>query len=145
MSSLRFSWIPEQSGARMIMVSRRDLPITVLLADDTDAVRSDIRRILGKEFRIALVGQAVNFSHTLQMCANLKPAVVLLELHMPDEREFAPALVKSGLLHSAKHVLAMSIWTDQKSSELATSYGATTLLDKTNLGFQLVSVILQLS
>ena len=128
----------------MIMVSWRELPITVMLADDTDAVRSDIGRILRRDFRIALVGQAVNFSHTLQMCANLKPTVVLLELHMPDEREFAPELVKSRLLLSAKYVLAMSIWTNQKSNELASSYGAKTLLDKTNLGFQLVPVILRL-
>jgi two-component system, NarL family, response regulator NreC len=128
----------------MIMVSRRELPITVMIADNTDAVRSDIGRILRTDFRIAIVGQAVNFSHTLQMCAHLRPAVVLLELHMPDEREFAPALVKSRLLLSAKHVLAMSILTDQKSNELATRYGATTLLDKTNLVFQLVPVILRL-
>jgi two-component system response regulator NreC len=128
----------------MATVSWRDLPITVLLADHTDAVRSGIGRILRTDFRITIVGQAVNFSHTLQMCANLRPAVVLLELHMPDEREFAPALVKSRLLLSAKHVLAMSIRTDQKSNKLAARYGATTLLDKTNLVFELVPVILRL-
>ena len=122
-----------------------DVSVTVLLAEDSDAIRSAIKRILKDQPGIALVGEAVNFSQTLQMTAELKPQVVLLDLHMPGEQEFSPAFVKSQLLLSAKHVLVISIWNDNEARALATSYGAATLLDKINLGSQLVPAILRLA
>jgi DNA-binding NarL/FixJ family response regulator len=128
-----------------MIVNRRMPPITVLLAEDADAIRSAIKRILQAEPGVALVGEAVNFSQTLQMTAELKPQVVLLDLHMPGEQEFSPAFVKSQLLLSAKHVLVISIWNDNEARALATSYGAATLLDKINLGSQLVPAILRLA
>ena len=54
-----------------------------MLADDADFVRSAVRRLLEEEPKIQLLGEAVNFPQTLQMAADLKPNVVLLDLHMP--------------------------------------------------------------
>jgi DNA-binding NarL/FixJ family response regulator len=34
---------------------------------------------------ITLVGEAANFPETLVMCAELKPNIVLLDLHMPGD------------------------------------------------------------
>jgi hypothetical protein len=75
------------------------------------------------------------------MAAELRPDVVLIDLHMRDAREFGPAFTKSRLLGYAKHVLAMSVWIDGESSALATVYGAATLLDKSRLASDLIPTI----
>src|ERR1700681_1060131 len=72
--------------------------ITVLLADDTASIRKVVLGFLHWESSIKVVGAAENFSQTIEMATDLKPDVVLLDLHMPDHYAFAPALVKSKLL-----------------------------------------------
>jgi DNA-binding NarL/FixJ family response regulator len=41
------------------------MPIRVLLADDSDVMRSAIRRILEEERRIEVVGEAATFAKTI--------------------------------------------------------------------------------
>jgi DNA-binding NarL/FixJ family response regulator len=75
------------------------------------------------------------------MSAALKPDVVVMDLHMHDEREFDPVLSKSHFLGCAKHVLAMSVWVDQESRARAADYGAAKLLDKSRLASELIPAI----
>jgi DNA-binding NarL/FixJ family response regulator len=117
------------------------MPITLLLADDTASVRTAIKHLLKMEPGITLVGEAANFPETVAMCAELKPNVLLLDLHMPGE-QFDPQHVKTKLLDCAKHVLAMSVWNDGNSRTLADLYGCATFLDKAQLGTELVPAIL---
>jgi DNA-binding NarL/FixJ family response regulator len=72
------------------------MPIKVLLADDSDVLRSAIRRILEDERRIEVIGEAGTFAKTVQMIGDLKPEVLLLDLHMADKREFAPRVNQSA-------------------------------------------------
>jgi DNA-binding NarL/FixJ family response regulator len=116
------------------------MPITLLLADDANSIRSAIRQILETEPAIELIGEAVNFPQALEICAELKPTVLLLDLHMPGG--FDAERVKIKLLDCAKHVLAMSVWNDGNSRTLANSYGCTTFLDKEQLGTELVPAIM---
>jgi DNA-binding NarL/FixJ family response regulator len=46
--------------------------IKVLLADDNEVVRGAIRRLLGQEAGIELVGEATTFGQTIQMANDLK-------------------------------------------------------------------------
>jgi DNA-binding NarL/FixJ family response regulator len=117
------------------------MPITLLLADDADSIRSAVRHILQAEPEIQVVGEAINFPQALEMCAELKPTVLLLDLHMPGD-QFDAQQVKIKLLDCAKHVLAMSVWYDGNSRTLANSYGCTTFLDKAQLGTELVPAIM---
>jgi chemotaxis response regulator CheB len=73
------------------------MPVKVLLADDSDVMRAAIRRTLKEERRIEVVGEAETFAKTVQMIADLKPEVLLLDLHMAEKRNFRPELVKSQL------------------------------------------------
>lgn len=66
---------------------------------------------------------------------------MILDLHMPDEKDFTPALVKSYLL-AAKCILGISIWNDAEA--LAVSYGVATLLDRINLGSELIPATMPL-
>jgi DNA-binding NarL/FixJ family response regulator len=120
------------------------MPIKVLLADDTDLMRHAIRKLITEEKRIELVGEASNFGQAMQLIADIKPEVLLLDLHLAEKREFTAALVKSQLA-SVENVLAVSFSNDAEAEALAESYGAKLLLDKMKLFNQLIPAILNCS
>jgi DNA-binding NarL/FixJ family response regulator len=117
------------------------MPIRVLLADDSDFMRSAIRRILQEERRIEVVGEAGTFAKTVQMIGDLKPEVLLLDLHMAEKREFTPELVKAQL--GCVCTLAVSFSNDDEARQLANSYGAVTLLDKMKLFNDMIPAVLR--
>ena len=120
--------------------------IGVLLADDAATIRRDVIRLLEVEPRVKVLGEAENFSQAIFLARILKPDVVLLDLHMPDDQTFVPAFVKSQLRLSGARVLGMSLSSgeDEGSRVRAESLGAVTLLDKAEFGRDLVPAILRL-
>lgn len=114
----------------------------VLLADDSDIMRSAIRRTLQEEPRIEVVGEAASFAKAMQLIADTKPDVLILDLHLAEKRAFAPHIVKSQL-DSVKKVVAVSFSNDDDAKNLAKSYGAFALLDKMRLYDELVPAIMQ--
>ena len=119
------------------------MAIKVLMADDNDAMRSAIRRTLNEEPRIEIVAEASTFAETIQMISDFKPAVLLLDLHLPERREITPALVKAQLRRVC--TLAVSLSNDAEAKALAESYGAVSLLDKMNLYREMIPAIMQFS
>jgi chemotaxis response regulator CheB len=115
--------------------------IKVLIADDSEIIFSPIRRILAGEPRIEVVGHSSSFVATMRAVGDFKPDILLLDLHWPDERDFAPEFVKSQL-RLVPHVIAMSFSVDTEAKALAESYGAAVLLDKTNLYREMIPAIL---
>jgi hypothetical protein len=67
----------------------------------------------------------------LLIAAALKPDVLLMDLHMSDEREYQPEVVKSQVLLHTKCIVAMSLWNDDEAKALAERFGPHVLLDKT--------------
>jgi chemotaxis response regulator CheB len=112
----------------------------VLIADDSELMRTAIRRTLEEARNIDVVGEAATFAETVQKIADLKPDVLLLDLHLPEKRNFTPSLVKAQL--GTVRTLAVSFSNDTDSKALAESYGAFTLLDKMNLYNEMVPAIL---
>lgn len=88
---------------------------------------------------VAVVGEARDFGELLRMHRELAPDIVLLDLHMPDQKSFDVATVKAGLHGSC--VIAVCIWNDKTALELAESYGAVKLLDKGQLYLTLIPAI----
>lgn len=119
------------------------MPIKVLMADDSQAMRSVIRRALEEEPQIEIVAEASSFAETIQKIADFKPAVLLLDLHMPDERDISPASVKAQLRGVC--TLAICLSNDDGAKALAESYGAVSLLDKMNLYRDMVPAIMHCS
>jgi DNA-binding NarL/FixJ family response regulator len=117
--------------------------IKILLADDSEIVRRGIRQLLAAQTEIEIVGEAANFAQTIRMTRDLNPQVVILDLHMPDENNMRPQEVKS-LVSLGSQLLAISIWNEVDSKELAESLGADVLLDKMNLATTLIPTILHL-
>lgn len=97
--------------------------------------------MLIKDLGIEVIGIATSFAEALALTGALKPDVLLMDLHMPDEREFAPELVKSQILLHTKCVIAMSLWNDEDARTLAEGFGAHVLLDKMKLYSELIPSI----
>jgi two-component system nitrate/nitrite response regulator NarL len=60
-----------------------DQPIRVLLVDDHALFRSGIRSLLQRQVDFSIVGEAADGVEGIKRCKQLKPDVVLLDLHMP--------------------------------------------------------------
>ncbi len=117
------------------------MPIKVLLADDSDLMRRTIRRFLNDHPEVELVGEAADFAQTVQMTNDLKPQVIVMDLHMAEDSSLD---VKSHLGCGASRLLAISISNDKDAWTLAESFGAATLLDKSELFGELIPAIEQL-
>jgi CheY-like chemotaxis protein len=119
--------------------------VRTLVVDDADVIRKTLMNFLKGERAIKLLGEASNFAEAISMTAALKPDVVLLDLHMPDDHSFNTEFVKANL--SGARVLAMSLSGDYASEEdirlLAENFGAVRTLDKAKLCDELIPAILQ--
>jgi chemotaxis response regulator CheB len=120
------------------------MPITVLLADDSSIMLDAIRKLLEEEPRIRIVAEADSFAAAVQMVADKKPDILLLDLHMPQKRELNAPLVKAQLA-CVPYTIAISFANDEEAKSLAASYGAVSLLDKMSLYSQLLPAIMRLS
>jgi DNA-binding NarL/FixJ family response regulator len=103
-----------------------------------------VRRLLADERQIEIVGEASTFGSAMQMIADLKPDVLVLDLHMPQKRGLHVPLVKAQL-SCVQYTLAISFANDEEAKSLAASYGAVALLDKMSLYSQLVPAIRRLA
>jgi DNA-binding NarL/FixJ family response regulator len=117
------------------------MPIKVLLADDAQMMREAIRRLLGGEPGIELVGEAADFAQTIRMAKDLRPHVIVMDLHMPK----AGYLDIKSHLNGGSRLLAISISNDEEAKILAESFGAVTLLDKMDLYNELIPAIMRLA
>jgi DNA-binding NarL/FixJ family response regulator len=115
------------------------VPIKVLLADDSDVMRKAIVSLLDEESNIQVLAEASTFAQTVQMISDLKPDVLILDLHMPEKRDFSPSLVKAQL--ASVNLLTVSFSNDDGARALAESYGATGLLDKMKLYSDLIPAV----
>jgi DNA-binding NarL/FixJ family response regulator len=117
------------------------MPITVLLADDKEVVRSSIRLLLSSDPEIRIVGEASNFLETIKSAVNLEPQVVVMDIHMPDASSVTPQEIKSLFNTLGSRIIAISFWKDEGTQVLAHSLGAVTLLDKMRLTTDLIPAI----
>jgi DNA-binding NarL/FixJ family response regulator len=121
------------------------MPVRVLIADDAEVIRKAIRDLLASEPTIEVCGEARTFSETRDLATSLKPAVILLDLHMPDSESPESEFVKLKLLSTSSRILAISLWQDEETKIIAQGYGAVELLDKGKLFNELIPAIQRLS
>jgi DNA-binding NarL/FixJ family response regulator len=119
------------------------MPIKVLLADDCNASRDEILRLLKEEPRTKVVGEARGFGEAVHLTCALRPDVLLLELYMSDECNYPPESIRLQLSSDAKCVLAISTWNDADARALAEKFGARRLLDKNRLCAELIPAIIE--
>ena len=115
------------------------MPITVLLTDDKGV--SSIRSLLDADPEICVVGEASTLRQTVQRATDLKPQVVVMDLHVPDASSVNPEEIKSLFNRLGSRVIAISFQNDQSTQALADGLGAAILLDKLALATELIAVI----
>ena len=64
--------------------SNTTAPIRVLLADDHDILRQGLKMLLSMQNEIQVVGEARTGREAVAMSQELKPAVVVMDISMPD-------------------------------------------------------------
>ena len=89
----------------------------VLLVDEREQMRKVILHLLQCDHDIQLLAEGTNFAQTIEFAMKLHPQMIVLDLHMRDERAFPPFQVKSCL--NGSRLLAMSIWTDDETKVLS--------------------------
>ncbi len=116
------------------------MAIEVLLADDRDIIRNGMRRLLGFDPEIAVVGEAGTLADTIRMAEQLKPHLVIMDLHMTQADRAAKALAEQ-VSKSIPRWIAVSFANDDAAQQLAARFGALKLLDKIRLSDDLIPAI----
>lgn len=117
------------------------MPITVLVADDAEVMRRELRWFLAESPTIKLVGEAADFAGLVQMARDLRPQIIVMDLHLvPREHGQLKLCLDCGA-----RLLAISFASDDEAKVLADNLGAVRLLDKMNLYRDLVPAITQLA
>ena len=119
------------------------VPITVILADDSEVMRGAIRQLLTSDSRILVVGEVKNFVELVAASTKLRPAVLPVDIHMAG-RDDVPADFFSRQL-SGCTVLAISLWNDPATLKLAYGIGAVRLLCKSDMFVELIPAVLDLA
>jgi DNA-binding NarL/FixJ family response regulator len=114
--------------------------ITVLLADDCDIMRKAICQRLWEDPDITLVAEARSYSEMLDMVHDLKPHVIVLDAHMLDAQVETSA---AKTLAAVSRIIAISAFNDKETKILADMVGASVLLDKMDLYYNLIPAIKQ--
>jgi two-component system, NarL family, response regulator DevR len=63
-------------------------PITVLIVDDSELVRTGLRTLLGESSDLQLVAEAADVKSAVAMANQHRPQVVLLDIRLPDGTGF---------------------------------------------------------
>jgi two-component system NarL family response regulator len=103
--------------------------IRVLVVDDHDLFRTGMASVLGAQPDIEVVAQASGGRRGMQLAAELRPDVVLMDLRMPDleGHEATRAIVEQ---RPVTRVLALTVLSSQADVEAALQAGASGFLAK---------------
>jgi two-component system, NarL family, response regulator LiaR len=71
-------------GDESVTGESREGSARLLLADDHDLVREGIRAVLEGEPDLSVVGEAANGREAVELCRELKPDLVLMDVRMPE-------------------------------------------------------------
>jgi DNA-binding NarL/FixJ family response regulator len=115
--------------------------IKVLLADDSHVMRKAICQHLCNDPDIELVAAARSYSEMLDIARNVKPHVIVLDAHMIDTTEVRSAT--QSTLSALSRIIAISASSDEETKILADRVGASVLLDKMDLYYNLIPAIKQ--
>lgn len=106
-----------------------EAPIRVLIADDHAVVRGGLEFFISSLDNVELVGQANNGQKAVQLCAQLQPDVILMDIEMPqmDGIEATKIICEQ---HPATQIVVLTSFNEPDLIQEALSAGATSYLLK---------------
>jgi two-component system, NarL family, response regulator NreC len=114
--------------------------ITVLLADDHRLVRLGFRRMLEDEPDIEVVGEADNGLQAIELAENLRPAVAVVDMAMP-ELDGVQAILEINRRSPDTRVLVLSMYDERSYVRNALKAGALGYVLKNAIDVDLVSAV----
>ena len=110
-------------------MSSHSNPIRVMLADDHDTVRRGLAVFLRSFTEFELVGEASNGQEAIDLCAELQPDVILMDMIMPEVDGIA------ATRHIHEHypetqIIALTSFDDDEMVQSALDAGAISYLLK---------------
>ncbi len=114
--------------------------ITIILADDHEVVRAGLRMLLDAEAGLQVVSEAGTVAETEARVAAHRPAVLILDVNMPDGSSI-PAI--PGLLDSAPdtHIVVLTMQSDPEVAREALRAGATGFVLKEAAEAELIQAV----
>jgi DNA-binding NarL/FixJ family response regulator len=116
-------------------------PVRVLLADDQALFREALATLLGVRAEVEVIGEAADGAEALDRVAELRPDVVLMDLHMPVLDGIA-ATRRLRAEHPDVRVLALTTFDDDEDVFAALRAGAVGYLLKDVSSDRLVEALL---
>jgi len=101
----------------------QDKPIRVLITDDHFIVRQGLRLILNTADDLEIVGEAENGEEALQLTAERRPHVVLMDLRMPV-MDGLTAIEQLGELHPQVAVIILTTYNEDEKMLRGLQLGA---------------------
>ena len=112
------------------------MKLRILLADDHEAFRQRVRKLLRNTPGIELVGEAENGEEAVRLTAELKPDIVIMDVVMPRLNGLEATRRITHEFPSIK-VIALSLHGDAGFRRAMLDAGASTYLLKDNVGHEL--------
>lgn len=103
--------------------------IRVLIVDDVEQVRQDLRTFLSLAGDIEIIGEARNGLEAIHLVETLHPQVVLMDLEMPVMNGFEAARLINALQPSCR-VIALTIHAGEAERQQALQAGMVNMIAK---------------
>ncbi|HUR16978.1 MAG TPA: response regulator [Candidatus Limnocylindrales bacterium] len=116
------------------------LRLRVLIVDDTPVIRAVVRRILERDGRFEVVGEACDGLEAVDMTEGLQPDLVLLDLAMPrmDGLQALPEIITNA---PSVTVVVLSSFSRDQMKDAALDAGALGYVEKDRIAITLVPQI----
>lgn len=120
-------------------------PLRVLIADDSDAIRGILRRLIAEDNSECLIcGEAVDGREAIRKAAELRPDAILLDLSIPVVSGLEAAKILQRECPTA-HVIFMSAQEPSVLARLAAYSNVSAGISKTLLAHELMPLLRSIS
>lgn len=116
------------------------MTMRVLLADDHRMLRDALRFVLSAEPDIEVVGEAGSGAEATELCRQLKPDIVVLDIGLPDLNGIEVAARLAGTAGGPR-IVALSAHSDKRFVTEMLRAGAAAYVTKSAAGTELVKAI----
>lgn len=116
--------------------------VSILLVDDNQRYRQQLRRMIGKVYPQATLYEASTTAESLQLLTRVSPHLVFLDIVLGDEDGIRCTLLIKRQLPSTR-VILISAYPDREFHRRGLQAGASAFLDKKDLDTAVLQQILQ--